>query len=96
MVNLYTREGGDAVRAQYGAGPPLVEHIGRDLAGITAEERRLLGERQQTTARRTDAARYGFTALILFLALVLPVLYRRILSEIRQRERSQAELRRHG
>lgn len=94
FIRLHDEQGLAAVRAQYGAGRVVSQKILALLKDMETEENFLLQQRQQAEQYRTLAAETGFLALLLVLALILPLLYLRIRNDIRQRAQAQAEMKR--
>lgn len=93
-INVYNEKGANAARFQYEAGVAMHERIRARLLEMETEENKLLKQRQDTEQRRTRTAQAGFIALLMFLGFTLPLLYRKIRNDIRQRAHTQVEMKR--
>src|SRR3569623_191504 len=94
IIRLRDEQGMEAVKPRFNMSRPLSQQILSLLKDMEAEENLLLQQRQQMEQHRTLAAQAGFFALLILLAVILPLLYLRIRSDIRQRIKAQAEMKR--
>jgi PAS domain S-box-containing protein len=94
VVTVRQRDSLARVQEDFGAGPALTERIRSTIGEIAATERQLLKAREDATSEPIRAAQSLFITLLALLALASVIIYMRLRNDIRQREQSQAELKR--
>ncbi|MDB5840141.1 MAG: hypothetical protein JWQ23_2093 [Herminiimonas sp.] len=94
FVTLYQTKGSEGIRNEFGnpvagVGPTVLVRLRTVMDSIKAEEINLLQKRKDIESSHVDAARIAFISLFVLLAIVLPLVYLRVRTDILERRNAE-------